>query len=101
MRCGHHPWTLCGGAWKTLLKVGQVKEIYENDGKGHSIRGIARELEVSRNTVRKYLKLPQALAPKARKPRASKMDPYTKPAVALPGGLAGVAARRSLGLLHL
>ena len=37
-----------------MLKVGQVKEIYEMKGAGHSIREIARELEVSRNTVRKY-----------------------------------------------
>ena len=35
-------------------KVGQVKEIYELKGAGRSIREIARELDVSRNTVRKY-----------------------------------------------
>ena len=55
-----------------------MKEIYEMNGAGHSIRGIARELDVSRNTVRKYLKTPEALAPKARKRRASKLDPYTE-----------------------
>ena len=37
-----------------MLKVGQVKEIYEMKGAGRSIREIARELDVSRNTVRKY-----------------------------------------------
>ena len=37
-----------------MLKVGQVKEIYEMKGSGCSIRGIVKELEVSRNTARKY-----------------------------------------------
>ena len=55
-----------------------MKDIYEMNGAGHSIRGIARELDVSRNTVRKYLKTPEAMAPKARKRRASKLDPYTE-----------------------
>ena len=45
---------------------------------GHSIRGIARELDVSRGTIRKYLKTPEALAPKVRKRRGSKLDPYTE-----------------------
>ena len=31
-----------------------MKEIYELKGAGRSIREIARELDVSRNTVRKY-----------------------------------------------
>ena len=31
-----------------------MKEIYELKGAGHSIREIAGELEVSRNTVRPY-----------------------------------------------
>ena len=60
-----------------MLKLGQVKEIYELKGAGCSIRGIARELEVSRNTVRKYLKSPEAMRPKARLRRASKLDSYT------------------------
>ena len=49
-----------------MLKVGQVKEIYELKGAGRSIREIARELDVSRNTVRRYLKSPEAMRPKAR-----------------------------------
>ena len=55
-----------------------MKEIYEMKGSGCSIRGIDKELEVSRNTVRKYLKSPQAMRPKARPRRASKLDPYTE-----------------------
>ena len=31
-----------------------MKEIYEMKGAGRSIRGIAQELDVSRNTVRWY-----------------------------------------------
>ena len=52
-----------------------MKEIYEMKGAGCSIRGIAKELEVSRNTVRKYLKSPEAMRPKVRLRRASKLDP--------------------------
>ncbi len=36
---GHHSRRLRGGARQTLLKVGQVKEIYEMKGAGRSIRG--------------------------------------------------------------
>ena len=61
-----------------MLKVGQVKEIYEMKGAGHSIREIARELEVSRNTVRRYLQSPEAMRSKARPPRGSKLDSYTE-----------------------
>ena len=53
-----------------------MKEIYELKGAGSSIREIARELDVSRNTVRKYLKSPEAMRPKPRKRRASQLDPY-------------------------
>ena len=53
-----------------------MKEIYELKGGGRSIREIARELDVSRNTVRRYLKSPEAMRPKARPPRGSKLDPH-------------------------
>ena len=33
---------------------------------------------MSRRTVRKYLKSPEAMRPKARPRRASKLDPYTE-----------------------
>ena len=55
-----------------------MKEIYEMNGAGRSIREIARELEVSRNTVRRYLKSPEAMRPKLRRRRGSKLDPYTE-----------------------
>ena len=60
-----------------MLKVGEVKEIYELKGAGRGIREIARELDVSWNTVRRYLKSPEALRPKPRPMRGSKLDPYT------------------------
>ncbi len=55
-----------------------MKEIYEMNGAGRSIREIARELEVSRNTVRRYLKSPEAMRSKLRRRRGSKLDPYTE-----------------------
>ena len=61
-----------------LLTVGMMKEIYEMKGAGRSIREIARELDISRNTVRRYLKSPEAMRPKPRPPRGSKLDPYTE-----------------------
>ena len=61
-----------------MLKVGQVKEIYEMRGAGRSIRGIAEDLGVARNTVRRYLNSAEAMRPKPRKRRASKLDPCTE-----------------------
>ena len=61
-----------------MLKVGQVKEIYEMRGAGRSIRGIAEDLGVARNTVRRYLNSAEAMRPKPRKRRASKLDPFTE-----------------------
>ena len=55
-----------------------MKEIYELKSAGCSIREVAREVQVSRNTVRKYLKSPEAMRPKPRKRRASRLDPYTE-----------------------
>ena len=59
-----------------MLRGGEVRAMYELKGKGQSIRGIARELGLSRNTVRKYLRSPEI--PKARPPakRVSKLEPY-------------------------
>ena len=60
-----------------MLKGGKMKELYQMKGEGQSIRGIARELGLSRNSVRKYLRsegVPQA---KPRPRRTSKLDPYT------------------------
>ena len=60
-----------------MLKVGEVKEIYEMKGAGRSVRGIAGELGIARNTVRRYLKSPEAIRAKPRPQRASKLYPYT------------------------
>ena len=55
-----------------------MKEIYEMKGAGRSVRGIAGELGIARNTVRRYLKLPEAIRAKPRPHRASKLDAYTE-----------------------
>ena len=55
-----------------------MKEIYGMKGAGCSIRGIAGELGIARNTVRRYLKSPDAMRPKPRPRRASKLDAYTE-----------------------
>ena len=44
-----------------MLKVGEMKEIYEMKGAGCSIRGIAGELGVARNMVRRYSKSPHGI----------------------------------------
>ena len=48
--------------------------MYELQGKGQSIRGIARELGISRNTVRKYLRAREIPKAKPRPRRGSKLD---------------------------
>ena len=55
-----------------------MKEIYEMKGAGRSIKGIAEDLGIARNTVRRYLKSPEALRPKPRRRRASKLNAYTE-----------------------
>ena len=46
-------------------------------GAGRSVRGIAEDLGIARNTVCRYLKSPEAIRAKPRPQRASKLDPYT------------------------
>ncbi|MGC7880292.1 helix-turn-helix domain-containing protein, partial [Desulforudis sp. 1190] len=53
-----------------------MKQIIELHGKGESIRAITRLLDVSRNTVRRYLREPGIPKPKPRAKRGSKLDPY-------------------------
>ena len=59
-----------------MLGGGIVKELYELKGEGRSIRGIARELGISRNSVRKYLRSPEVPKPRPRRRRGSKLDGY-------------------------
>ena len=61
---------------KILLKVREVKEIYEMKGAGRSIRGIAEDLGIARNTVRRYLKSPESMSPRPRARRGSNLDQY-------------------------
>ena len=55
-----------------------MKRLYEMHGEGHSARAIARELGLARNTVLKYLRSPDAIRPKPRRPRGSTLDPYAQ-----------------------
>src|ERR687885_2414117 len=65
-----------GGAGASMLRGGNVKQIYELHGQGLSVRRIAKVLGLSRNSVRKYLRSPGLPKPKPRAPRPSKLDPY-------------------------
>ena len=55
-----------------------MKEIYEMKVSGRFIRGISEDLGVTRNTVRRHLKPPEAMRPKLRATRGSKLDAYTE-----------------------
>ena len=55
-----------------------MKRLYEMHGEGHSARAIARELGLARNTVLKYLRSPDAMRPKPRRPRGSTLDLYAQ-----------------------
>ena len=54
-----------------------IVEIHVLSHQGHSVKAIARQLRVSRNTVRKYLRNRSLTANYPPRPtRASKLDPY-------------------------
>ena len=55
-----------------------MRELYELRAKGRSIDGIAGDLGISRNTVRRYLRSPEVPKPMPRAKRGSKLDPYTE-----------------------
>ena len=55
-----------------------MKRLYEMHGEGHSARAIARELGLARNTVLKYLRSPDVIRPKPRRPRGSALDLYAQ-----------------------
>src|ERR1700724_1127717 len=61
-----------------MLRSQTVNTIQDLNAQGKSVQEIAQELKISRTTVRKYLKHPEAVSPKPRPPRPSKLDPFKK-----------------------
>jgi len=59
-----------------MLRSQTVLTIHDLFHQGKSVQEIATELKISRTTVRKYLKHPEAVIPKPRPPRPSKLDPF-------------------------
>lgn len=59
-----------------MLGGATVKQLIELSGQHLSIRAIARRLDISRNTVRKYLRAPRVPVAKPRPRRPSKVDPF-------------------------
>jgi transposase len=59
-----------------MLRSQTVNTIHDFQTQGKTVQEIAQELHISRTTVRKYLKHPEAVIPKPRPPRSSKLDPY-------------------------
>lgn len=59
-----------------MLRSQTVLTIHDFHTQGKTVQEIAQELHLSRTTVRKYLKHPEAVLPKPRPPRSSKLDPY-------------------------
>jgi transposase len=59
-----------------MLRSQTVLTIHDYYEQGKSVQEIAQELSISRTTVRKYLKHPEAAIRRPRPPRPSKLDPY-------------------------
>jgi|GEM_PF-1886595 len=53
-----------------------IRTVFELLGKGESIRGMAAEMGISRNTLRKYLRSPGVPTAKKRCKRARLLDPF-------------------------
>ena len=53
-----------------------MNTIHDFHAQGKTVQEIARTLDISRTTVRKYLKHPEAVIRKPRPPRPSKLDPF-------------------------
>lgn len=60
-----------------MLGGAQVRKIIELKAAGETISGIAKTLDVSRNTVKKYLREPALPQAKPRKKKGSKLAPFT------------------------
>src|SRR5947209_7297668 len=59
-----------------MLRSQTVLTIHNLQVEGKTVQEIAQELSISRTTVRKYLKHPEAVIRKPRPPRPSKLDSY-------------------------
>ena len=59
-----------------MLRSQTVNTIHDLHTQEKSVQEIAQELKISRTTVRKYLKHPEAVMRKPRPPRPSKLDPF-------------------------
>jgi transposase len=59
-----------------MLRSQTVLTIHDLYTQGKTVQEIAQEVGHSRTTVRKYLKHPEAVIPKPRPPRPSKLDPF-------------------------
>ena len=59
-----------------MLRSQTVFTIQDVRTQGKSVQDIAQELSISRTTVRKYLKHPEAVIRHPRPPRTSKLDPF-------------------------
>jgi len=59
-----------------MLRSPTVNTIHDLAAQGKSIQSIAHSLNISRTTVRKYLRNPGAVIPKARPRRPSKLDAF-------------------------
>ncbi len=65
---------MLAGAWMLGGELALEIRVLAKHGKG--VREIAREIGVSRNTVRRYLRDPEAARYRARPPRPSKLAPF-------------------------
>ena len=59
-----------------MLRSQTVLTIHDYYAQGKSVQEIAQELRISRTTVRKYLKHPEAVIRQPRPKRPSKLDPF-------------------------
>jgi transposase len=59
-----------------MLRSQTVLTIHDYHTQGKSVQEIAQELDISRTTVRKYLKHPEAVIRKPHPKRSSKLDPF-------------------------
>ena len=77
--------------------IHKIKALH-NEGAGLSIRSIARELDISRNTVRKYLRMDEVAIgeQQANRTRRKQLDDYRDYIVTLLGQFPGLSAVKVL-----